>query len=164
MQQRLTQVRQCSLEESMILTNVSFSPFYPCPKTPVFNEKKLRHVTARYWTIHQVVSEASGLQNKLKKNKYLYTRVRKDLYFLETTRKTSLSWRGNLSPWRKKKFSNSKKHLLFKKKQGFWQARHMTTCPACVGLPALNLIQKPIIGAISSNKSARKIRFSCFWK
>ena len=84
MQQRLIQVRQCSLEESMILTNVSFLPIYLCPKTPVFNEEKLRHVTARYRTIHQVVFEASGLQNKLKKNEYLYTRVRKDLHFLET--------------------------------------------------------------------------------
>ena len=83
MQQRLTQVRPCSLEESMILTNVLFSPFNPCPKTPVFNEEKLRHVTARYRNIHQVVFEASGLQIKLKKNEYLYTRVRKDLYFLE---------------------------------------------------------------------------------
>ena len=51
---------------------------------PLFSMKrKLRHVTARYRTIHQVVSEASGLQNKLKKNEYLYTRVRKDHYFLE---------------------------------------------------------------------------------
>ena len=115
----MTQVRQCSLEESMILTNVSFSPFYSCPKNPVLNEKKLRHVTARYWTIHQVVSEAPGLQNKLKENKYLYTRVKKDFYFLEATWKTSSSSRGNLSPQRKKKSPNSKKHLSLKEITGF---------------------------------------------
>ena len=84
--------------------------------------------------------------------------------FLGSNMKNYFILKGEPFPLKKKKFSNSKKHLLFKKKQGFWQARHMTTCPACVGLPTLILIQKPIIGAISTKISARKIRFSCFWK
>ena len=152
----MTQARQCSLEESMILTNVSFSPVYFCPKTPVLNWKETQACDCK------ILNHPSGCvcgpwpaKQAVGKHVSLY-QSQKRLLFFRGTWKISSSSRGNLSPQRKVKSLNSKNICLSEKIQGFWQATHMTTCLTCIGLPALNLIHKPKVGGQQPPKISKE--------
>ena len=115
----MTQARQCSLEESMILTNVSFSPVYFCPKTPVLNWKETQACDCK------ILNHPSGCvcgpwpaKQAVGKHVPLY-QSQKRLLFLRSNMKNFVILKGEPFPSKKNEISQLQKHLSLREITGF---------------------------------------------